>query len=438
MKFEIPNFALVVLIGASGAGKSSFAARHFRDTEILSSDALRGLVSDDEANQEASKDAFELLNKMTAMRLKRRKLTVIDATNIRAEDREELVDLANKYHAPPVALVINPGAEICLAQNASRTKRRVPDDVISEQLMVLRGSLSQIDDEGFRVIHRLESAEEILSSQIEKVPVGTDKRHITGPFDVIGDVHGCCDELVALMEKLGYDVSFSGEGAARSVSVKPPGNRKAVFVGDLVDRGPKTPDVLRLVMHMVEAGTGLCVPGNHDNKLMRWLRGNDVKVTHGLDKTVAQLEDEPKAFSEKVEAFITSLRSHVWLDDGKLAVAHAGMKEGYLGRLSRRVYMFCLYGETSGETDEFGLPIRYNWAAEYAGDTAIVYGHTPVPEAEWQNNTLCVDTGCCFGGKLTALRWPEREIVSVPAKEAYAEAIRPFGHPPSRPSVSNS
>ena len=87
---------------------------------------------------------------------------------------------------------------------------------------------------------------------------------------------------------------------------------------------------------------------------------------------------------------------------------------------------FALYGETTGETDEFGLPVRFNWAAEYRGKAAVVYGHTPVPDPEWLNNTVCIDTGCVFGGSLTALRWPEREFVSVKAHATYAESRKPF------------
>ncbi len=438
MKLAVPDFSLIILIGASGAGKSSFAARHFRPQEVLSVDAYRGIVSDDEASLEANDDALALIHDITAKRLKRRKLVVVDAPNLRATEREALIDIANKYHAPPVAIVIDPGRDICQVQNASRTVRRVSDDELNRQLNVLGGSLSQIDDEGFRVIHTLNSAKDILAASVVREPVATDKRHLHGPFDVIGDVHGCMDELADLMTKLGYTITFSGEGDARQVSVTTPPGRIAVFVGDLVDRGPNSPDVLRLVMQMVREGQALCVPGNHDNKLMRWLRGNEVKLSHGLEVTVAQLENETDAFREEIETFVGGLRSHVWLDEGRLAVAHAGLKEQMLGRMSRRVYMFCLYGETSGETDEFGLPVRYNWAAEYAGETAIIYGHTPVPEAAWQNNTLCLDTGCCFGGKLTALRWPEREIVSVPAKRVYAEPIRPFGHPPARPPAKTS
>ena len=205
-----------------------------------------------------------------------------------------------------------------------------------------------------------------------------------------------------------------------------PEGRKAVFLGDMVDRGPDTPRVLRLVMDMVAAGSALAVPGNHDDKLLRKLRGRNVQVSHGLAESLAQLEQQPPEFVKQVMSFFDGLVSHYVLDDGKLVVAHAGMKEEFQGRASGRVRDFALYGETTGETDEFGLPVRYNWAAEYRGRAMVVYGHTPTPEPEWLNRTICVDTGCVFGGKLTALRYPELELVSVPAARTYYQPSKPF------------
>ena len=159
---------------------------------------------------------------------------------------------------------------------------------------------------------------------------------------------------------------------------------------------------------------------------MRKLRGRDVQITHGLAESLQQLENEPPEFKEQVADFVDSLVSHYVLDDGRLVVAHAGLKEELQGRGSGKVRDFALYGETTGETDEFGLPVRYNWAAEYRGRAVVVYGHTPVPEPEWLNGTICIDTGCVFGGKLTALRYPEKELVSVTALRTYYESSKPF------------
>ena len=161
--------------------------------------------------------------------------------------------------------------------------------------------------------------------------------------------------------------------------------------------------------------------------MLRALRGKNVTRTHGLAQSLEQLEAEPPEFSKEVAEFIDSLVGHYVLDEGKLVVAHAGLPERMQGRASGAVRAVALYGDTTGETDEYGLPVRYPWAEDYRGSAFVVYGHTPVPEAVWVNKTICIDTGCVFGGRLSALRYPERELVSVPAHEVYYEPTRPLG-----------
>jgi protein phosphatase len=429
MKIAIPDFCLVVLIGASGSGKSTFARRHFRPTEVISSDACRGLVEDDENSLDATADAFALLHVIAETRMKRRKIVVIDATNVRQEDRAQFVRIAKKFHALAVAIVLNPGEDICFERNKARPDRQYGPHVVRNHMASLRRNIRRLDKEGFRYVHELRSVESIDSVEIVRERLWTDARQIGGPFDIIGDVHGCADELEALLSKLDYLVTWLGDGEERDCTVIPPQGRRAIFVGDLVDRGPRTPDVLRLVRAMVRSGSALCVPGNHDVKFLRWLHGRNVKLTHGLAESATQMEQETLRSRERMKGFIDSLVSHLWLDGGTLVVAHAGIKEEMIGRSSGRVREFCLYGETTGETDEFGLPVRYNWASEYRGSTTVVYGHTPVVNAEWLNNTICIDTGCVFGGKLTALRWPEKELVEVPAAKVYAEPVRPLAAP---------
>jgi protein phosphatase len=415
----IPKLALVVLVGPSGCGKSTFARKNFLATEILSSDFFRGMVADDETDQTATGDAFDILHYVARKRLKAGRLTVVDATNVQPEARKPLVELAREHHVIPVAIVLNVPERVCFERNEARTDRQVPRHVIPQQTAQMRRSIRGLGREGFRHVFVLNSVEEVESVGIVREKLWNDRRDDRGPFDVIGDVHGCGDELEALLGTLGY---VAGEDGVR----RHPEGRKVVFVGDLVDRGPRVADVLKTAMAMVEAGSALAVPGNHDVKLVRALRGKNVQIKHGLAESLADLDQQTPEFREKVAQFLDGLVSHYVLDDGRLVVAHAGMKEEMQGRGSGRVREFALYGETTGETDEFGLPIRFNWAAEYRGRATVVYGHTPVPNPEWLNRTLNIDTGCVFGGKLTALRWPEQELVQVPAARVYAEPARPF------------
>lgn len=428
----IPELSLVVLIGASGSGKSTFARKHFKPTEVLSSDFCRGLVADDENDQTATNAAFEILHFIAAQRLAGARLTVVDATNVQPEARQPLVELARQYHVLPVAIVFNLPEKLCQDRNQQRADRNFGPHVIRQQTQSLRRSLRGLEREGFRHVFILNSPEEIESVTIERQPLWNNLKQQHGPFDIIGDVHGCFDELTALLTQLGYTIGLREDGGYQ---VTHPEGRQAVFLGDLVDRGPNIPGVLKLVMGMVAEGRALCVPGNHDMKLMRKLRGKEVRMAHGLAESLAQLEQEPPEFKKRVIDFLDDLVSHYVLDDGKLVVAHAGMKAEMQGRGSGRVRDFALYGETTGETDEFGLPVRYNWAAEYRGKAMVVYGHTPVPEPEWLNHTINVDTGCVFGGKLTALRYPEKELISIPAAHTYYEPARPFLKPEEQAPV---
>jgi protein phosphatase len=424
MTIKIPQLSLVVLIGTSSSGKSSLAKRLFKPTEIVSSDYCRALVSDDENSLDATTDAFDTLYYIVGKRLKRGMLTVVDATNVRAEDRRRLVDIAKQYHVLITAIVLDMPEKLLLNRHESRTDRDFSKHIIINQLRTLKSSLKGLRREGFHNIYTIETEEQANTVEVSRERLWTDKSDMNGPFDIIGDIHGCYDEMVTLLEKLGYIFEQNTEGVLENIYH--PEGRKVLFLGDLVDRGPKTPDVLRGVMLMVENGNALCVQGNHDAKLWKKLSGRDVQITHGLAESLEQLTHETPEFVEKCKIFLDNLRSHYVLDDKKLVIAHAGLREEMHGRGSAAVRSFCLYGETTGETNEFGLPVRYNWAAEYRGKAMVVYGHTPTPEAEWLNNTICLDTGCVFGGKLTAMRYPERELVSVPALMEYAVPSRPL------------
>ncbi len=447
-ELAIPELSLVVLVGVSGSGKSTFARAHFKATEVISSDFCRGLVSDDENDQAATADAFDVLHYIAGKRLAAGRLTVVDATNVQAHARQPLVALARAHDALPVAIVLDLPHDVCVRRNADRPDRDFGPQVIRRQHADLRRSIKGLQREGFRAVHVLRTEEQVALASIRRTKMFSDLRHVSGPFDVIGDVHGCRAELETLLGGLGYALDRDANGLA--INARHPAGRRVIFLGDLVDRGPDTPGVLRLAMGMVAAGTALAVVGNHEAKLLRSLRaglsgrpeGNsppsgkqshNVRVSHGLAESLEQIGSQPVAFRQEVEGFLDSLVSHYVLDEGRLVVAHAGLAERLHGRASGRVREFCLYGQTTGETDEFGLPVRYPWAEDYRGRAMVLYGHTPTLAAEWVNNTMCLDTGCVFGGALSALQYPERNVVSVPAARVYYEPAKPLAAPSAGP-----
>ena len=369
MQVNIPELSLVVLVGVSGSGKSTFARRHFKPTEIISSDFCRGVVADDENDQTVSKEAFELVHFIAGKRLAGGRLAVVDATNVQPESRKPLLAIAREYHSLPVAIVFNIAQRICHERNRARPDRDFGPHVIHTQSQQLRRSLRMLEREGFRNIYVFHSPEEVEAALVERQPLWNNRRHEHGPFDIIGDVHGCCDELELLLEKLGYtQIDSPAQFSLSGPNYRHTDGRKAIFLGDLVDRGPRILETLALARNMVDAGSAICVPGNHDMKLLRKLSGRNVRITHGLDRTLAEIDQLPEgskaAQVQEITDFIKSLISHFVLDSGKLVVAHAGMKQEMQGRGSGKVRDFALYGETTGETDEFGLPVRYNWAAE--------------------------------------------------------------------------
>ena len=357
MIIDVPELSLVALVGISGSGKSTFARTHFKPTQVLSSDFFRGLIADDENDQSASAEAFETLHYVAGKRLAGGRLTVVDATNLQSHARAGLVKVAREHDVLPVAIVLDVPEALARERTQAREDRTFDRRVLTRMSRDLRRSLHQLAKEGFRKIHVLRGVDEIAAAEIRYEKLFNDRRDEHGPFDIIGDVHGCRAELETLLGELGWELVRDEHG--RPVDAVHSEGRKAVFVGDLVDRGPDSPGVLRLVMGMVAAGHAICVPGNHEQKLARKLNGRNVQLTHGLPETLEQLAAEPDEFVAEVRAFIDGLISHYVLDDGNLVVAHAGLKEAYHGRASGRVRSFALYGETTGETDEYGLPVRH-------------------------------------------------------------------------------
>ncbi len=431
MTLNIPEFSLLILIGVSSAGKSSFAHKHFLPTEIVSSDYYRAVVADDENDQEASADAFGLVHSVVEKRLKRRLFTVVDATNLLPYSRKPLLELAKKYHTKPLVVVLHPPEEVLRQRNETRPDRHFAyEDVIAPQYINLLKTIQKLPEEGFKKVFVLDSTETIEEVQFCRQKLTCNRKEETGNFDIIGDVHGCFTELKLLLAKLGYEItpmqSQNEQGQPIYYDVNCPEGHRLIFLGDLTDRGENSPEVLRLVMSVVHSGKGLCVMGNHDFKLLQKLGGKAVKASHGLETTLAQLENETPEFLAAVKDFLETMGIHYVLDEGNLVVAHAGLREEMHNRSSGTIRSFCLYGETTGEKDEYGLPVRLNWAADYKGKAMVVYGHTPQAEAKWQHHTINIDTGCVFGGMLTALRYPSKKLVAVKAKKVYYAHAKPL------------
>jgi protein phosphatase len=380
-ELPIPALALVVIASAEIEAARAFAARHFTPAEVV-------MI----APEAASAEAFQAARGIIARRLRDGQLAAAMVFSDEPTIFAALAHQAHHFDVAPVAVRL--GDAIPLA--------RFPAGPHS-----------------YAKAYTLAAPEEWTAARVTRRPLACDLRGERGPFDIIGDVHGCYDELLELLAALDYRRAGDAGGWRH------PEGRRVIFVGDLVDRGPGVIQVARLAMEMVAAGQGFCAPGNHDNKLMRALDGRHVHIAHGLRETLDQItalptEEERAAFTLDFKAFVRGLPPYLWLEDGDLVVAHAGLVERYHGRVSERIRALALYGETTGWEDEFGNPERIDWAAEYRGAAAVVYGHTPYHETRWRHNTINVDTGCVHGGRLTAVRWPERDLVSVAARREYA------------------
>jgi polynucleotide kinase-phosphatase len=418
MRIEIPEVALVVLIGASSSGKSEFAKRFFEPAEALSFDNYRTLVSGDNISQHlADRASFAALCSLACNRLENGLLTVIDAANLDKHNRTFLTSLAKARHSHAVAIVLDMPMELCKERNSNRTNCQVSGKQITHQINQLRNFTEKLCSEGFNSVYVLKSEDDVNNTEIIRKRLSSNRKDEPGPFDIIGDIHGCFRELCMLLRKLGYAVDED-----KYIAI-PPTNRRAVFLGDLCDRGPQNVDVLRLVMGMVRSSSAYCIIGNHDDKLLRKLCGSDVQMTHGLDVTFEQLTEQGDGFVAEVKTFLECLDCHYIFNNGRLVVAHAGLIEEYQGRDSRKVRNYCMYGESTGEVDGNGIPERVQWANDYSGNALVVYGHTVVSEIENFNNTICIDTGCVFGRKLTSLRYPEMEVVQVDAQQIYYKSI---------------
>jgi protein phosphatase len=408
----IPRATLVVLCGASGSGKSTFATRHFPPTWVLSSDKFRGLVSDDVRNQDSSKEAFDVLFHLLEARLKFGRTTVVDSTALTTGVRRRLLNLARKYDFEILLLLFNIPESLCVERDAARIDPApVGPKVVAIQYRRFREVQRNAHKEGFNQIIELHQRD-MNNIQVSVVPLSVEKPEERGPFDIIGDIHGCFAELAALLGKLGYR-DDNGRYSHPEV-------RKVIFLGDLVNRGPQNVEVLKLVARMVQDGSALYVRGNHCQSVYSYLRRPGDSKNELPRSWLSKLSRaESEEINRLVRKLVGNAPPYLILNNGRLVVTHAGIEEKMIGRLNERIFRFCLYGDEKAGED--GKITRRDWAATYRGKPLVVFGHTPTTDLmpRFRNNTLNLDQGCVYGGRLSALRYPEMDFEQVSAAAVY-------------------
>lgn len=449
---------LIVLMGIAGVGKSSWAQARYPHEQVVSADQMRLLVSDSESNQYASSQAWHLVTEFVAGRCELGRRAIIDATHVKREERLRWITFASEHAIPTQLVWFDIAPEESLARQAHRT-RKVSQRILKRQHAQMHDagklSLLALRQEGWDRILRVTPSCQPGEAELlhhtpplsyRELPSHGARICSTDGYDVIGDVHGCFEELCLLLEKMGWRRELPSDAAPDETNAHalhgptylPPEDapdRKLVFVGDLTDRGPASIAVVDLAQRMWKRGVAYLVRGNHDDKLMRYLQGNAITVDDHLATTVAELDaldDEARAqFTARAIEFIDA--SPYWAFLGQTAlcnrhtfapavVAHAAWKPQLMFAKKDMVKWFSLYGPSTGEKDEQGYPERLDWRVHYPEHAPVcITGHTPYSgEPTWHAQTLCIDTACVFGHRLTALRWPESELVSQPALRTYS------------------
>jgi protein phosphatase len=326
-------------------------------------------------------------------------------------------------------LVLNTPKDMCMQRDGTRIwPTPVGKEVLNNQFHQFQDTLASITQEGDDGVVVITN-EEVNKLHVRVEPLSTERPEEHGPFDIIGDVQGCLDELHQLLGQLGYLENSSQVW-------RHPDKRRVIFLGNLVNRGPNSLGVLQLVARMVKAGQALYVQGNHCNRFYRYINGHHTALDQGLETTVAEFMALPTPERAEIAALVKDLIGtappYLLLDNGKLAVAHAGLKDTMLGRLSDRIFYFCLYGHTTNSTNVKAalersteeIVVAENWAEHYRGKPLIAYAQAPKAATgpEIHNNTVNLDQGCVFGGRLTAMCYPERSFVQVKAAHSYYPA----------------
>lgn len=440
MKIHLPHAGIVLLIGASSSGKSTWLQRavdnkDISPSEIVSSDTFRILVSDTdfidtvsghpherELNVEQYRaitaEAFSLLQQTVEARCRLNKLTFVDATNLSEAERKVYFTMAKKQHVPIYGLLLDLPLETLLKQDELREnprgKARMKQQArkIQEQKRVLK-------KEPFTRLYQASSIEEL---QIVRHPSPL-YLEIGQGLDMIGDIHGCFDEMILLLEKLGY---VSEDGLYTH-----PDGRKLLSLGDIMSRGPKSLETMQFWQRHIEAGVAYMIDSNHGYKIARFLEGQKVTLRHGdelIEQELTTYEQQhgyvaTEGLKRKLTDMLRQAPSHYVLTKNSVPYAvavHAGIRDRYIGKDSPRIRDFCRYGDVTGLTEN-GRPIRSDWYTEHQSPLLIIWGHDPQPKPLKINQTLNIDQGVVFGGALTALRYPEETVESVPAMQDYAQ-----------------
>ncbi|WP_042355508.1 polynucleotide kinase-phosphatase [Bacillus rubiinfantis] len=442
MVIQLPFSGIILLVGPSNSGKTSLLHRlieqgHLKESEVISSDQFRILVSDeefiswhnsprDEADilydeyKRISAAAFEAMDFLLGNRCRLNKLTLIDATHLKNEERERYLQLGKKYHIPVSAIVLDIGENECIRRDKDRDFPRGKNR-IRQQYQQFRQTLRSIKKEGFHRVYVFKKEE---LDEIKIVRHGNPVViEVGNGIDFIGDIHGCFTEFIELLAKLGYQENEQG-------FYLHPNGRKFLSLGDIMSRGPHSLKTMQFFKKHLDAGYAYMIDSNHGWKIARWLDGRNVKLAHGDEKVEAEFEEYERIngkeatdqLKTELREMLVAVKSHLVIQKHGVNVAvavHAGIKDHYLGKQSQRIADYCRYGDSDG-VDENGKPIRRDWTVNHHSSELIIWGHDPKPQPLLVNNTINIDQGVVFGGNLTAYRFPEKQFVSVTAKQDYA------------------
>lgn len=437
MKINIPNGAIVLLIGPSNSGKSTLlkslvASQQILKSEIISSDDYRLLVADSdfidfsnvakedeelifEKYQRVTEEAFNALHTIVNARAKLNKISFIDATNLRSFDREKYFTIAKQHHVPVVAIVLNTLKEQLIARDAQRDNPRGEKRVL-QQLKTFKYELKSLKREAFTQIYTLKEEEVEIIRTSNPLYLNIDNG-----FDIIGDIHGCYDEMLQLLKTLGYEQQ-------NDLYIHPAG-RRLISVGDIMSRGPKSIATMQFWLKQTEANLSFMTDSNHGWKIARWLRGQQVTLNHG-DELVEQefiayeqshSAEETTDLKKRFAHMLLNAPSHYILtqnDRTKAIVTHAGIKDHYISKQSKVISDFCRYGDIQ-QTDRLSKPIRGDWFINHKTSELIIWGHDVKVQPFKANRTINIDQGVVFGGELTALQFPELKFKSIKAFNNY-------------------